>query len=1188
MVRWMAKRAWDRLQAYGKQELSDKKANPVKRHSLTTCVLFVALTGCVSQVVAQERPAVAVWSFDGSLADHSGRGNDAFAASASFAPGHSGQGLRCGQGPAVVPDSPELRPAPGLRIECWVKLDAFGTSWQPLVIKDRAYQLRLDPPQEGSHFSFFLHLDGWEPRVRSKMPAKLGVWYHLVAGWDGKEIWIEVNGERASARRSGVPVPSGEPLELGLFEGVLDEVRIENPAAPPSGVAQWLFEGNLRDSSEHGHHLSGKDARFVPVPGGQALNSGSRAVQVASNPSLQLAPGFRIDCSVRFDKLPAEGRLIVIKNNEYQLRLNSQKEGGCFAFFVNLDGWEPRVTSEQRVEPGKWYRLTARWDGVALTLDVNGQRNRVMRSGLAKATDNPLVIGGLGGWIDNLKIENPRLPTLQVRAARQEHAILLVGRPEKMTTMIRNVGTDAEQVTVRFKLPAGVRSLGPAAHELGAMPMGAEKVIEWSVEADAAVLGAAELQVTAAGAPPVTARHPLVFFPTEDGPPPSASEKLPPSVADGKATTYYIDSVAGSNANAGTSADAPWKDFSSINGRVLGPGERLLLRRGSVFNQELNVSARGTEDRWAEIGAYGTGARPIIRRNWDINDRCVLVRNPNFLRIRNLVVCHAAKGLIVNYTESGHRGLVIEDCIAHHIEGLYRFNAHGIPEWRDHRGPQGDGVHNSPGIAITGATARDLVLRDCEMFQCSSGYYVRGDDVIVDRVFCHDNIVHNTSPHPFLVGIRRTVLRNSIFDAAGWHASAGTMGIMLGDPQGLIIRNCYFRNQPDSGSHDEGGIDFEAAGNGSLVDHCTFENNAGAAIEVLGLKSPQTTNIEIRNSRFIQNNTAKKLGPSEVYIWGKNRNPSVCCSTGTVQGNGYVLLPGIEFFVNEAPQMTSWALQNNTQYASVEEIDRAMPYNRPPVVDAGADIRTDRQKVTLAGRVRDDGKPAGKPLSITWELLEGPGHVAFDDARAPATVATFDKPGDYVLRLVAHDGELWLSDRVVVHVLPTGTSVAAAWEFNTNLDKEGWTEGNLGTRVQQWANQDWPTTSHPVKHVAGGYYVLAIENSSDAHLLSADHLGVELSGKETITLRLQNHTPAAEMRLKFTTEADPAWDDAKSQTFTVVPHDNDSRTYTLDLSALPAWKGRLRQLRLDLATGQPLTGTCRLDYLWIRSAASRP
>ena len=544
-------------------------------------------------------------------------------------------------------------------------------------------------------------------------------------------------------------------------------------------------------------------------------------------------------------------------------------------------------------------------------------------------------------------------------------------------------------------------------------------------------------------------------------------------------------------------------------------------------------------------------------------------------------MCHAAKGLIVTYTEAGHQGLVIEDCIAHHIEGLYRPNSHGIPEWRDRQGPAGDGVNGSAGIAITGVTATDLVLRDCEMFQTSSGYFVRGDDVIVDRVYCHDNYVHNTSPHPFLVGVRRTVLRNSIFDASGWHASAGTMGIMLGDPQGLIIRNCIFRNQPDSGSHDEGGIDFENSGNGCLIDHCTFENNAGAAIEVLGLKSPQTTNIEIRDSRFIKNNTAKKLGPSEIFIWGRTPDAAVCCSTGTIHGNGYVTIPGVEFFVNEAPKLTSWTLRDNTAYATVEEIEKAMPFNRPPLVDAGADVRTDRLKVALAGSVTDDGKPEGKSLSIAWEVLEGAGSVAFDDAHGPRSVATFERPGDYLLRLVADDGELWLSDMVVVHILPAGTSVAAGWEFNTPLDKEGWTEVNPGTRVQQWPDPNWPTTSHPVKYVAGGYYVLAIEDSSDAHLLSSDRIGIDLTGQETVTLRFQNHTRATGMRLRFTTETDSVWDDAKSRTFTVVADDNGCRTYGLDMSGVAAWKGRLRQLRLDLATGEPVTGTCRFDYAWI-------
>jgi len=71
------------------------------------------------------------------------------------------------------------------------------------------------------------------------------------------------------------------------------------------------------------------------------------------------------------------------------------------------------------------------------------------------------------------------------------------------------------------------------------------------------------------------------------------------------------------------------------------------------------------------------------------------------------------------------------------------------------------------------------------------------------------------------------------------------------------------------------------------------------------------------------------------------------------------------------------------------------------------------------------------------------------------------------------------------------------------------------------------------------------------------------------------------MRLRFTTDADTTWNDVKSRAFEVTPNDTTVRTYTVPMSGLPAWAGRLRQLRLDLATEGPLTGTCRLDYIWI-------
>jgi len=80
------------------------------------------------------------------------------------------------------------------------------------------------------------------------------------------------------------------------------------------------------------------------------------------------------------------------------------------------------------------------------------------------------------------------------------------------------------------------------------------------------------------------------------------------------AVTYYVDSVEGRNTASGRTSKAPWADFTNINGKVLQPGDRLLIKCGSVINQELKLQAQGSKKAWVEIGAYGKGTRPVIRR----------------------------------------------------------------------------------------------------------------------------------------------------------------------------------------------------------------------------------------------------------------------------------------------------------------------------------------------------------------------------------------------------------------------------------------------------------------------------------------------------------------------------------------------------------------------------------------------
>jgi hypothetical protein len=79
--------------------------------------------------------------------------------------------------------------------------------------------------------------------------------------------------------------------------------------------------------------------------------------------------------------------------------------------------------------------------------------------------------------------------------------------------------------------------------------------------------------------------------------------------------------------------------------------------------------------------------------------------------------------------------------------------------------------------------------------------------------------------------------------------------------------------------------------------------------------------------------------------------------------------------------------------------------NKAPTVAAIAhlDPASPTWTARLNGTVIDDRRPAHL-LTTTWTKLSGPGAVAFTNAAAVDTIATFSAPGTYVLRLTASDG----------------------------------------------------------------------------------------------------------------------------------------------------------------------------------------
>jgi hypothetical protein len=88
------------------------------------------------------------------------------------------------------------------------------------------------------------------------------------------------------------------------------------------------------------------------------------------------------------------------------------------------------------------------------------------------------------------------------------------------------------------------------------------------------------------------------------------TDTAPPSVSS---TTYYVDKVGGNDANTGASATAAWKTLAKANSAPLGPGNRLLLKRGSIWTGSLRIANSGSSSDPITIGAYGTGVLPVVQ-----------------------------------------------------------------------------------------------------------------------------------------------------------------------------------------------------------------------------------------------------------------------------------------------------------------------------------------------------------------------------------------------------------------------------------------------------------------------------------------------------------------------------------------------------------------------------------------------
>lgn len=118
---------------------------------------------------------------------------------------------------------------------------------------------------------------------------------------------------------------------------------------------------------------------------------------------------------------------------------------------------------------------------------------------------------------------------------------------------------------------------------------------------------------------------------------------------------YYVDSVSGSDTNDGSETD-PYKTLKALHMKTLAPGDRILLKAGSVYNgldAALMFKGSGLQEKPIYIGMYGEGAKPVLNGEGKV-ENLISLFNQEYITIENLELTNLSPEFSTSFELNGN------------------------------------------------------------------------------------------------------------------------------------------------------------------------------------------------------------------------------------------------------------------------------------------------------------------------------------------------------------------------------------------------------------------------------------------------------------------------------------------------------------------------------------------------------
>ena len=357
---------------------------------------------------------------------------------------------------------------------------------------------------------------------------------------------------------------------------------------------------------------------------------------------------------------------------------------------------------------------------------------------------------------------------------------------------------------------------------------------------------------------------------------------------------FYVSSSGGSDSNDGLSEAKALKTLACASRLELLPGDRLLLKKGDVWeNESLLPKGSGTPEKPIVISSYGTGdAMPHIKPNYNVYYGIRIVNSSGY-EVSGIEVSNVIGGIVVWEEDSyDHRYIKISDCYLHDMTDQGRGVPDMVPDLLYGMGVSIAGSDNYGGRTLLS----DVFIEDCRFDKCDVGIEVIGRDhdeigrwnvhnhhKITARAFMNVNIKDCTVSRSYRSGgvmlycITGGKAQNVTVDQTGYNGVGmwwGVCAFQCARVSDYLVEGCTFSNTIKGTSPDGQGFDWEADCHDIVVRNCRFLNNDGPATLNYGESWPGENTGCVLDGCYIEGNNRITNTNDDYYnrVFGLNRH----------------------------------------------------------------------------------------------------------------------------------------------------------------------------------------------------------------------------------------------------------------------------------------------------------------------------